>query len=399
MNTISFLLSILRWPLKLGLGGGGGGSGSNVTEWKPLAELQPYHQQVVQQAADLAAMPYNPYPYNRVADFNDTQLEGLQYAADLSKSGSPATAAAGNMTLNTLTGGYKNPFSTQQTAMAANPVTGQQTQTGTNPMAGMWSNSYTNEFTGLNNPYLRGMISSGQQELGDQYRYAVAPNTNAMYAMGNAYGGSAHLEQQKMQQDQLLKAMQGVESQYGNQAYQQSANLRESEIARRMAGEQSDLSRNAGLYENAINRDVSTQQTDLARNAGLYENAINRGVSAQQADRASASQGWEAERARQMASVPNALGLYQNDLGAAKTLTGVGDALQQQEQSIYDDLANEWARGQAYPQTQLDSFLNTLIRASGGFGTNTATQTQSNSINPASALLGGGLLGYSMLGK
>ena len=331
MNLIKSILSILRWPLSVGFGGGSGGSGSNVTEWKPLAELQPYHKQVVEQASSLASQPYNPFPYNRVADMNGTQMEGLQYAADLSKSGSPATAAAGNMTLNTLTGGYKNPFATGTTAVAQN------------------------DFMGINNPYLRGMIQSGQQDLADSYRYATAPSTNAMYAMGNAYGGSAHIEQQKMQQDQLLKAMSGIESQYGNQAYQQSA--------------------------------------------GLQESAINRGVQAQQADRSSASGAWEAERARQMAAVPEAIGLYQNDLNSAKTLTGVGDALQQQQQSVYDDLANEWARSQAYPQTQLDSFLNTLIRASGGFGTNTATAQQNTSINPASALLGGGLMGYSLLGS
>jgi hypothetical protein len=330
MNMISCLLSILRWPLKFGIGGGSGGSGSNVTEWKPLEELRPYHQQIVSEAANLAAQPYSPYPYNRVADMNDTQKQGLQYAADLAKSGSPATAAASNMTLNTLTGAYQNPFATSQTAVGQN------------------------DFMGINNPYLRGMISSGQESLADQYRYAVAPNTNAMYAMGNAYGGTAHLEQQKMQQDQLLKAMSGIESQYGNQAYQQSANLAES--------------------------------------------AIDRGVQAQQSDRASATNSWEAERARQMAAAPQAIGLYQNDLNSAKTLTGVGDALQQQQQSVYDDLANEWARSQAYPQTQLDSFLNTLIRASGGFGTNTQTSTQNTSINPASALLGGGLMGYSLMG-
>jgi hypothetical protein len=235
------------------------------------------------------------------------------------------------MTLNTLTGAYKNPYADATTGVGQN------------------------DFMGINNPYLRSMISSGQQSLADQYRYAVAPNTNAMYAMGNAYGGTAHLEQQQQQQDQLLKAMSGIESQYGNQAYQQSADL--------------------------------------------TENAINRGIQAQQADRASASGAWEAERARQMGAVGNALGLYQNDLNAAKTLTGVGDALQQQQQSVYDDLANEWARSQAYPQQQLDQFLNTLIRASGGFGTQTGTTTQNTSINPASALLGGGLMAYGLSGK
>lgn len=329
MNTIRFILSALRWPLRFGIGGGSGGSGSNVTEWKPLEELRPYHQQVVEQAAKLSSEPYSPYPYNRVADMNSTQLQGLQYAADLAKSGSPTTAAAGNMTLNTLTGGYQNPYATSQTAVGQN------------------------DFMGINNPYLRSLINSGQEDLAENYRYAVAPNTNAMYAMGNAYGGTAHLQQQQMQQDQLLKAMQGIESEYGNMAYQQSA--------------------------------------------GLAENAINRGVQAQQADRASASGAWDAERARQMQSVGNALGLYQNDLNAAKTLTGVGDALQQQQQTVYDDLANEWARSQAYPQQQLDSFLNTLIRASGGFGTNTQTTNTSTRIDPAAALLGGGMMAYGLM--
>ena len=364
MNTITFLQSILRWPLKFGIGGGSGGSGSNVTEWKPLAELQPYHQQVVQEAANLAAQPYKPYEYNRVADMNATQLEGLQYAADLAKGGSPGTAAAGNMTLNTLTGAYQNPYATSQTAVAGNPMAGATTGTG------------SNDFMGINNPYLRGMIQSGQEDLTKAYRFGTAPQSDAMAALSRNYGGSAHQQATQMNQDQLLKALQGVESSYGNMAYQQSA----------------------GLRENELNRNVNAQQTDLARNAGLYENAINRGVQTQQADRASATGAWEAERARQMAAVPNAIGLYQNDLNAAKTLTGVGDALQQQQQTVYDDAANEWARSQAYPQTQLDSFLNTLIRASGGFGTNTQTAQQNTSINPAAALLGGGLTTYGLMG-
>jgi hypothetical protein len=325
---IKFLHKALLWPLRLSFGGGGGGSGSNVTEWKPLAELQPYHQQVVQQASDLAAQPYEAYPYNRVADLNSTQMAGLQKAADLSNSGSPGTAAAQNMTLNTLAGAYQNPYAGMQTAIGQN------------------------DFMGINNPYLRGMIQSGQEDLTKAYRFGTAPQNDAMAALSRNYGGSAHQQATQMNQDQLLKALQGVESQYGNMAYQQSA----------------------GLAENAINRGVQAQQTDIQR----------------------ATSGWDAERARQMASVPNAISLYQNDLGAAKTLTGVGDALQQQQQTVYNDLANEWARSQAYPQSQLDSFLNTLIRASGGFGTNTATTTQNNTINPASALLGGGLMAYGM---
>jgi hypothetical protein len=361
---IKFLLNAIRWPLRLGIGGGSGGSGSNVTEWKPLAELQPYHQQVVQQASALAEQPYEAYPYHRVADMNSTQMAGLQKAADLSNSGSPATAAAGNMTLNTLAGGYQNPYATMQTAMAANPLAGATSSTG------------SNDFMGINNPYLRGMIQSGQEDLAKSYRFGTAPQNDAMAALSRNYGGSAHQQATQMNQDQLLKALQGVESNYGNMAYQQSA----------------------GLMENQLNRDLNAQQTDLSRNSGLYENAINRGISTQQADKSAATGAWEAERARQMAAVPNAISLYQNDLGAAKTLTGVGDALQQQQQTVYNDLANEWARNQAYPQAQLDSFLNTLIRASGGFGTNTATTTQNNTINPASALLGGGLMGYGLMG-
>jgi hypothetical protein len=325
---IKFLHKALLWSLRLSFGSGGGGSGSNVTEWKPLAELQPYHQQVVQQASALAEQPYEAYPYNRVADMNSTQMAGLQKAADLSSSGSPGTAAAQNMTLNTLAGAYQNPYAGMQTAIGQN------------------------DFMGINNPYLRGMIQSGQEDLTKAYRFGTAPQNDAMAALSRNYGGSAHQQATQMNQDQLLKALQGVESNYGNMAYQQSA----------------------GLAENAINRGVQAQQTDIQR----------------------ATSGWDAERARQMASVPNAISLYQNDLGAAKTLTGVGDALQQQQQTVYNDLANEWARSQAYPQSQLDSFLNTLIRASGGFGTNTATTTQNNTINPASALLGGGLMAYGM---
>lgn len=293
--------------------GGGGGSGSNVTEFKMPEELQPYRLPVVQQAADLASRPYEQAPFNPIAGLNPTQQYGLDWTRNLAVGGSPGTNAAQAMTLNTLTGGYQNPAATAQ-----------------------------NRFQPMDNPYLQQMIGSAQDDIVNAYRRGTAAQTDAMAARSGIYGGTSHLEQQQMNQDQLLKGLSGIETQFRMPAYQQAT----------------------GLEENAINRLGSL---------------------------------WEAERGRQMQAAPQAWQDLQNNLGLAQSVTGVGDVYQQNEQQALNAALNSWNAQQAYPQSQLDNFLNTLMRASGGFGTSSSTQSTNYATNPAAALLGTGLLGYGLM--
>jgi len=324
---LKLIVNALTWSQRLAFGGGGG-SGSNVTEWKPLDELRPYHPAIVEQQAALSSRPYTPYEGERFADLNSVQQQGLQYMLDLTANSSPDVNAARNVTMNTLAGNYANPYAMAQTRVAQN------------------------EYLPMDNPYLRSAIQSGQSDLADSYLKATAPSRDAMFAMQRDFGGSAHQQRITDDQNQLLKGMQAVEQQYGLPAYMQSTQLAES----------------------AIDRGLQAQTGDINRATGAYE----------------------AERARQMSAIPQALANYQNELGAAKAMTSVGDVYQQQQQQMLNEAFNEFSRAQAYPQEQLDAMLNSLIRASGGFGTQTATQTQNTQINPASALLGAGMLGYGL---
>jgi len=309
--------------------GGGGGSGSNVSKWEPLAELRDYHPEAISAAAQLAAKPYTPYPYQRVADINPIQQQGLQTVMDLAVTGTPSTNAAQNVTLNTLTGGYANPYANMATEIAGNP------------------------YMPMDNPYLRGAIQSGQQDLANAYGRGTAAQTDAMAALSHTYGGSAHQDRITQNQDQLAKALSSVEMQYGLPAYQQAGQLAES----------------------AINRGTQAQQTDIAR----------------------AAQGWEAERARQMSAIPQAWQNYGQQMGAGQALTSVGDVYQNQTQNLLNQAYQDWSGAQQYPQQQLENFLSALVRGSGGFGTNTATNVTQQAWSPASSLLGAGLMGYGLL--
>lgn len=78
----------------------GGGSSSapassTVTNLSYPKELQPLVTDTVQKAAALAASPYQPYTYNRIAGFDPLQLTAQQYAANLTTS--PNLASAANM--------------------------------------------------------------------------------------------------------------------------------------------------------------------------------------------------------------------------------------------------------------------------------------------------------------
>lgn len=320
-----------------GLIGNSMNSGGSVQNSVP-PEFSNLAGQAAQRGEQLGNLPYNPYPYSQVADFNPYQYMGFD-------------ATAGNAMGNPLPGQAQQALSGQlqgqnRSPVGFNPYTGAQTQVGQNPYAG-------------SNPYLEGVIGNTLGDMSNQFNMNVAPTEAANALHSGSFGNSGLAQRADQNRYDLAKAMG-----------QTAGNLRFQDYT----GQQ-------GLAENAINRGVSAQQTDLGRNAGLMESMFGRGQNA---------------FAQNQAGLFNALGQAPSIYGLGgqpgADLQGIGSTMQQQGQNVLNSQYGQFQEAQNWPFKTYQAML-------APFGQNIGSQqTTSGGGNPVAGIMGGAMLGRQVQG-
>lgn len=212
-------------------------------------------------------------------------------------------------------------------------------------LQGDFGNPYAttaNPYSGMNNPQLQQMIDQSNQRITDAYSRGVAAQTDRAAAMGGAFGGSAQQEAQQLNQRAL-----------GDTLAQNTSGI--------------------------LGQNYYAQQ-------GLAEDALNRGT-----------QAVEAERQNQMQAAMMAPGYQGADINAIQAMMGGGDAVQQYQQQLLNAAQGLFNQYSQAPWALSDLVGSALSRASGQGGTQ-ASQIIGPGTTWGQNLLGGGLLGASVLG-
>lgn len=291
----------------------GGGPTSTVTN-QPPAWYSNAAQSYLNRAGEVSGQPYTPYNGQRIADLSPVTTGSIQGLWDLAN-GHPMGDDAVNMTRNTLQGNYSNPHADRQTQGV-----------------GTQRNSYGGE-----NPYFMQQMSRGQDKIIDAYSRGASADTTRMFNLAGAFGGSAHQNAVKNNQEVLAEQL--------------------GDFTNNMLSDQ--YNRSAGLEESYLGRDLSGQQF----NAGLSEAAINRGF-----------QGHEAERGRQMGAVGGATGLLDSHSQALMRAMQGGDIERSHMQRLLDSQYGDFTEWRDWEQNQTDRFGNALARSAGGAGSTQTSQ-------------------------
>jgi len=342
-------------------GGSGGGGTTNVAQFKPPDYALQGWGDYVNNATAITQTPYQQYYGMEIAPINNAQVQGMQYMANLAANGAPDYNTARAMNQLTAAGGYENPYATMQTENGMNPYLGSQVGTSQNQYEGF-------------SPQYQAFKQNALDDMVGAYQRGTAAQTDSAFNRAGAFGGGGHLAQM-------------------------SAN--ENNLARNLGRTSSEMDfgqwdRSGALQENYLGRDLQSQMQNQNVNSQLGENALNRGLQAQTNDLNRASNAWDAERNRQMQSLPLAIQGHQSDLTDAQKLIGIGDAQRQYQQDMLNAQKNDYNQWLQYPFQMLDAYGSALSRASGNYGTNTAQSEQNYQTNPLAALIGGGLLGAGM---
>ncbi len=321
----------------------GSGGSSSTQQFTPPAWTTDYGslnasnpqgpwQAYLAQASSLAQQPYQAYPGQTIAALNPTQYAGMDMAAQTAMNGSPDTNAARGQFTDSANGLYlnNNPWTSAGSAIG-------QMASGANLNANPW----------LQNGYTDAVIADNAAQMAQAARNGTMSQTDAAFARGGAFGGSAYNEMQARNAAALAGQVGTMANQY--------------QLQRTGMGVQD--------YQSAVGNQLAANQMG--------------------------NQSYTNERANQMAASQAGLGGQALDLQAAQTLTGVGDAQRQYTQDLLNQGQNAWNQQLLWPQQQLDNYGNALARASGNVaGGSTGTTTQNYQASPLAALFGLGAAGY-----
>jgi hypothetical protein len=190
------------------LGGMSGRKGSTATQQQQLPDfLQPYAPYYAQAGAELASMPYQPYPYQRVAPFSQDQLSGMDAARNVAGQQSPLFGQAGGTanslmqgstgaqmgTLANFMGGYSG--MNDPSAQFMSQTMGGQFLNNNQPYSQRLDATSRGDYLDpASNPYLQQTYDLAANRMADAYAKGTGASTNAAFGKALSFGGSAHQE-------------------------------------------------------------------------------------------------------------------------------------------------------------------------------------------------------------
>ena len=280
---------------------------TTITELPAFA--QPYAQSLLTRGAALSTQPMPVYSGQRSANLNSLQKTGMNLTANRAMNGSAEIQAGSQNLRNTLNGAYLN------------------RDTGTNSFSG-------------ENPYLQATIDKAAGDITRNYNGAVN-GTDATFARGGAFGGSAWQNAQQGNQRELAQGLADSSNALRSAAYNQSAQLDEAR-----------LNRNQSNYQ--------------------------------------------AERANQMQGLGAGLDYGNQAYKDADALQAAGEIQYGSDQNLYTDQMDYFNEQAAAPYKSLDVLGNTIRGAVGGGGQTSQTAPGANRTAQA---VGGAAAIASLLGK
>lgn len=370
-----------------------------TTTQAPLPWMEPYLQDYMGRAQELANTPYQASPGTYTGP-NATLQAGWQTTANRAMQGSPVMSQANQQLQNTMGGAFlgrgamANPFAAQMNPFldAGNPFAGQ-----FNPYAGVRNEAANaaNQFASMNNPFLQQSIDAAQGDLVRNYNLTAKPAWDTAMQRSGSFGNTGVMEMQQNSANDLQRNLGRIGTDMRMNAYNQAANLTENQLARQFqAGSQ--LQQNlygAGQQQmqNLFNTGQQQMQNRFGAGQQFAQNLFGSGESL--AGRQDAITGQE--RGYQQQALGMAPSFANQDYVDANALINAGQQMQGFNQGQADQNYRWWQEAQNYPRQQLAAYGQALGVGGGGTSTQTAPDPST-----ASQLLGGGLTGamiYKML--
>jgi hypothetical protein len=310
------------------MGGNNGAVQSSTTKSEPWSALQQPIQDVLGNAQTLYAQPYQAYEGQTIAGPSDSTVAGYGMGYQRATLGAPDLNAARGSTADISGGAFFGQGPTATNSWLQGNATGQNLNS--NP----W----------LQNDYTNAVIGQNAQNMGNAMAIGGAAQTDANFARGGAYGGSAH----QLAQNQNMSTL-------ANQVGQMANNY---QLQRTGMGAQD--------YQNAQGNALQSANLQQGAYQGDMSNMLN---------------------ANSLAGT-----LSQDDWKAADYLRSMGSQQEGYNQKLLDAQQSSWQQAMNAPYQQMQGYAN-LLSQFAGTGSTGSTQVYGGGQSPLGLGVGAGLLG------
>lgn len=308
------------------------------TTTAPLPWMEPYLQDYMGRAQDVANTPYQQSP-GTYTPANNLLTGGWQLTANRAMQGNPAMNAAsgaladyasGNVPVGTAASGgaTMNPYANVTNAAA----------------------NVANPYATMENPYLTQSIQNAQGDLTSAWNNVNVPQWDKAMQQSGSFGNTGVQQYAAMAANDLQKNLGRIGTDARMNAYNLAAQLAENQAGRQFTAGENVAGRQYGAgsqYAGALNAASLQAASDQNR---MADNARNRQLQAIGMAPTFAQQDW---------TDINQL------LGAGTAMQGFNQAAQNQQQQWFNE-------AQAYPQNRLDAYGRALGVNAGGTSTQTA---------------------------
>lgn len=355
-------------------GGSGGGGGTTTSQFAPPNYALQGFEDYVNNASAITQNAYQPYMGETVAPINNTQVQGMQLAANVAGNNAPDYSTARAMNQLTAAGAYQDPTATVQTQVPGNPYVGGTAGDPNSAFGQMMAQNQGNAYMGFNpsyelmmqnqaqnqfdnpnstayqqsvgpqaqnaymgfnpayelmmantqvNPYIGSSPAFDalkQQGMGDitaAYQRGTAAQTDSAFNHAGAFSGGGRDAQIQANQYGLGQSLSNYNNQMDQGQWQNSANLQQQAT-------QAFNAQNYGQYALSSNQ---AQQLAMAQNQNAYTHANQADQNAQQMAMATNAQNFgqynqSSNQAQQFAQAYNAAnqGQYTNSMNADQQL-------------------------------------------------------------------------------
>ena len=174
----------------------------------PLPWMEPYLQDYMSRAQEVANAPYQASPQTYTGP-NNLLTQGWNAVANRAMQGSPVMSQANQQLQNTMGGGFLN------------------RQASTNPYL-----QSTNPYAQMGNPYLSQSIADAQGDLVRSYNQTQKPAWDKAMQSSGSFGNTGVMEMQQNSQNDLMRNLGRIGTDMRMGAYNQQANLMENQVGR-----------------------------------------------------------------------------------------------------------------------------------------------------------------------
>lgn len=376
----------------------------------PPSWLQTQQQDFLGRANALSQQEYQPYTGQLVQGLTGDQQQARQMLRERIESGGSPAMRQGREVLNGIIGGsgYRapamNPFMGRTASFDpdANEFMGQSVGVGRNSYLGRETDVARNRFLDENNPFLQEVIDNTTGDVTRAFNLQQAPQQLAQFAMGGAFGGSAHLqamgESQRALAQELGRTASGLRSDDFNARRQLAeseadriTNTRLADVGRNSGLEQDSISLQAQLADSALSRNAQLRQRSLEFGADLEDRGIARNAGLAQDWLGMDQNAWQFGQNRQLQALGMLPGYEDAGIRDIQALNAMGGEERDYMQQLLASQYGQFLDRRDWDAQRLGIYGNALGQVAPNYQNSTQTGANPNYQSRGQQILGGGL--------